>query len=300
MFSQAPARLVAIVAVGLLIFVTGFGMGRGSRAPDPDLALVGEARERIEDMAMESPTGEALRREAIVGMLEAIEDGYAEYLPRHAGGSEPEDIEHRVLGVRVGALSDASGLRGRVVETGVGHVSLGLFTPGSGALLRAEVERLYRLGVEGVILDLRGNPGGLLDEALEVSGAFLGERDVLLYETATGGDGARIGIGEKIDGGALVVLVDERTASAAELVAGAVQDHGVGLVVGERTSGKATIQRVVSLSDGSAIKLTTAEYRTPTGRRVDGTGIRPDVVVDLPRDEQLARAATIVRSMIGE
>lgn len=301
MLTRALTRTrIRAAILAALLFVAGYGTGRGSTPPDHELALVGEAYQRIRDLAARSPAEGRLSREAIAGMLRALEDSYAEYLPVATGDDAGDDLEHRVLGLQVAGLSEAAGLEGRVLEPGIGYLRVALFSPGAGMLARAELERMRALGVRGVILDLRGNPGGLVDDAVDLAGALVGDEVVFRYQTAAGGAGERVGTGSRVPGLTLVVLVDGQTASAAELVAGAVQDHGRGLVVGERTKGKATVQRVVRLSDGSAIKLTTASYRTPSGRGVDATGIRPDVRVAAgPQDRALERARSILRAIAG-
>lgn len=283
------------MVVLLATFGAGVGVGRGSHAPDPELAVVAEARGRLNDLAMERPAPSSITREAVRGMLRALDDPYAEYLPKRAPRPSEDDVERRALGLEVGARTDAAGVQGRLLPSGAGYVVLKLFAPESGGLVRAEVRRLEKEGATGIVLDLRGNPGGLIDEALEVAGLFIGHKTVFRYETAGGGQGERRGIGRPVRL-PVVVVVDAGTASAAELVAGAVQDAGRGLVVGERTKGKGSVQKVVELSDGSAIKFTSAIYRTPKGRKVAGQGIGPDVVVHGgPGDPQLERADAILR-----
>ena len=129
----------------------------------------------------------------------------------------------------------------------------------------------------GVILDLRGNPGGLLDEAVEVAGAFLDGGTVVSYSTR---DTAPVILTAAPGGNTttpLVVLVDGATASAAEVVAAAMQDRGRAVVVGARTFGKGSVQKPLSLVDGSVIEFTVGTYRTPNNRSIDGIGVDPDV-----------------------
>lgn len=294
-----PRSIWAAVLVSV-VFLAGFGMGRGTNRPTPELAVLLEAHDKIRELAYERPDEGAVAREAIRGMIRALDDPFAEYLPRSGAPHASDDISSRALGLDVAAARDAAGVSGRVLPSGFGYVSLKLFSPDSGALVASEVRRLHKLGVKGLVLDVRGNPGGLVEEALVVAGAFIGRKPVFLYKTAAGGEGERIGIGDAVPGMAVVVLVDGRSASAAELVAGAIQDQGRGLVVGQPTVGKASVQRVIELSDGSAIKFTTASYRTPDGRRIAGKGISPDVLVkDGPGDPQLERAQAILRASAG-
>ncbi len=165
---------------------------------------------------------------------------------------------------------------------GVLRVKVTSFTRGVGRQVRAALAADAATGGEraGVVLDLRGNPGGLVDEAVEVSGAFLDGGVVVSYDrrgrgtrtltAASGGDVTT----------PVVVLVDGGTASAAEIVTAALQDRGRAVVVGSRTFGKGSVQEPTTLSDGSAIELTVGEYVTPSGHLIDGVGVEPDVSVD--------------------
>jgi carboxyl-terminal processing protease len=135
--------------------------------------------------------------------------------------------------------------------------------------------------LEGVILDLRNNPGGLLDAAVEVADAFL--TDGLVVRGTGRARQARFeeyaNAGDELEGVPAVVIVNAGSASASEIVAGALQDHERARIVGERTYGKGSVQTVMPLGEGSAIKLTTSRYLTPSGRSINGKGIDPDVIV---------------------
>lgn len=142
-------------------------------------------------------------------------------------------------------------------------------------------------GVRGVLLDMRRNPGGLLHEAVRVSDEFL-ESGTIVSTRGRSGQVLRTSsahrAGTRPDW-PLVVLVDHYTASAAEIVAGALRDHGRAIVVGSRTWGKGSVQNIIELPDGSALKLTVARYYTPSGRSIQAHGIEPDVEVEqLDRD----------------
>lgn len=295
MFPTPRTRILPAAAFAALTFVVGFELGGAQGDVDQEGSILLEARERIRSLALRPPSEGALAREGVRGMLQALDDDYAAYLPAAVQEAGPEELARRGLG-----LADASaghaGVHGKLLEDGVGYVGLRLFAPGAGDRVREEVAGLVEDGAGGIVLDLRGNPGGMVSEAVEVGAVFLGEEPIVLQETADGLEEARRASRPAVGNLALVVLVDGRTASAAELVAGAVQDHDVGLVVGERTKGKATVQQIVPLGDGSAVKLTTGMYRTPLGRRVDGGGIRPDVRVDSEVDEDapLDRASAIL------
>jgi carboxyl-terminal processing protease len=177
---------------------------------------------------------------------------------------------------------------GDIVGESVGRVRVAAFTRGAGREVRAALDRLRAKHVTGIVLDLRGNPGGLLDEGVEVASAFLDKGVVVSYRGRGVESKTFDVVGHGDTATPLVVLVDAGTASAAEVVAGALQDRNRALVVGGRTYGKGSVQQPLVLSDGSAIEVTVARYFTPSGRSVDQVGITPDV--DLPAGYD-ARAA---------
>jgi carboxyl-terminal processing protease len=153
------------------------------------------------------------------------------------------------------------------------------FTRGVGRWVRSQVRDAQSRNLQGIVLDLRDDPGGLLDEAVETASAFLARGPVVSYVQR----GSRPQVLDALGGGnvqiPLVVLVDGGTASAAEIVAGALQDRGRAVIVGSQTFGKGSVQAPSRLSDGSAIELTVGRYFTPSGRSLDGVGITPDVLV---------------------
>lgn len=165
---------------------------------------------------------------------------------------------------------------------GFGYIRLSSFTDGTGEELHdAAEELLSEHDLRAMVLDVRDNPGGTLGAAVEVADAFLEEGLIVrgngridearFVENATPGD--------VIGGRTLIVLVDDRSASASEIVAAALQENDRARVVGERTFGKGSVQTVIPLADGGALKLTTSEYFTPSGRSIEGTGVEPDLVV---------------------
>ena len=179
--------------------------------------------------------------------------------------------EVRLTTVHTGYLGD-----------GFGYIRLSSFTDGTGEELhRAVDELLSEHDLQAVVLDMRDNPGGTLGAAVDVADAFLEEG--LIVRGSGRIDEARFeedaAPGDVIDGRKLIVLVDGRSASASEIVAAALQENGRARVVGERTYGKGSVQTVIPLLDGGALKLTTSEYFTPNGRSIDGTGVEPDLVV---------------------
>jgi carboxyl-terminal processing protease len=136
--------------------------------------------------------------------------------------------------------------------------------------------------LDGVVLDLRNNPGGVLESAVDVSDLFLDSGVIVSAEgrTAESQFTRSAHRGDVLDGAELIVLVNNGSASASEIVAGALQDHGRAVVVGKSTFGKGLVQTVMPLSHGNAIKLTTSKYFTPSGDSIHKIGITPDIVVD--------------------
>jgi carboxyl-terminal processing protease len=190
----------------------------------------------------------------------------------------------------------------------VARISIPAFTRGVGRQVRAAVAEAAQAadaagtGSAGVVLDLRGNPGGLLDEAVETASAFLDGGAVVSYTRRTGGT-VRLDAVAAGDGRVpLVVLVDGGTASAAEVVAGALQDRGRAVLVGSRTFGKGTVQEPRKLPDGSALELTVARYRTPAGRNLEGAGLEPDIQVaaGLPGSVAERRAVEVLTGLVAD
>jgi carboxyl-terminal processing protease len=153
------------------------------------------------------------------------------------------------------------------------------FTRGVGRWVRSRVEHAQSRHLQGLVLDLRDDPGGLLDEAVETASAFLSGGPVVSYVQRGSSPQVLRVLGHGNTRIPLVVLVDGGTASAAEIVAGALQDRGRAVIVGSQTFGKGSVQAPSRLSDGAAIELTVGHYFTPSGRSLDGVGITPDVLV---------------------
>ena len=195
-------------------------------------------------------------------------------------------------------------VQSRLLEPRVGYLRITGFQAETAAEARQALQALQAHGIRGLILDLRDNRGGFLDQAVEVASLFLPQGPVVRIRGREGVSAFRHGHGRGFDL-PLVVLVNGRTASAAEIVAGAIQDYRAGLLVGTRTFGKATVQSIFPLSDGGALKLTTARHFTPIGRTIHGTGLQPDEVVPAPVPAPVPQAVllqhrrTLTRGMVG-
>ena len=184
----------------------------------------------------------------------------------------------------------------------IGYARVTTFTENTSAELANAIIRLKDRAqgrLNGLILDLRNDPGGLLDAAVEVAGEFI---DGGVVVTTRGRNGADDHIyhapatGDLVRGTPIVVLINSASASAAEIVAGALQDHHRATVMGTRSFGKGSVQTVIPLDGRGALRLTTALYYTPSGRSIQGEGIAPDIVVSLPKNQQVANAVVTYES----
>ena len=167
-------------------------------------------------------------------------------------------------------------------------IRLTQFNANSNDDVKTSIQEAKAAGATALVLDIRNNPGGLLDQAIEVTSQFLQDGNVLLEEDA---EGNREAFAVKPGGLAtdipLAVLVNHGSASSAEIFAGAIQDHDRGPVIGETTFGTGTVLRPFQLDDGSALLLGTSQWLTPNGRLIRKQGIEPGIVVELPVDADL-------------
>lgn len=191
----------------------------------------------------------------------------------------------------------------RMLDNNIGYVKVNSFGEETGRDLRDQLRRLMSENPVGLVVDLRGNPGGYLNTAIEVVSQFIPEGVVMVerfgdgrertFEAEGGGLATRI---------PLVVLIDKGSASASEIVAGAVKDRGRGTLVGETSFGKGSVQQSHTLSDGGAVRITIARWLTPNGTWIHEEGIEPDIAIELTeddraadRDPQLDRAVELLR-----
>ncbi|MGI6006438.1 MAG: S41 family peptidase [Ruminococcus sp.] len=190
-------------------------------------------------------------------------------------------------------------VRWEMKENNTGYLAINQFTAVTAEQFQEARKELEKQGMERLIVDLRDNPGGLLDGVCDTLNCFMPEGLLVYTEDKNGNREEYYSEGENPIDIPLAVLVNENSASAAEIFAGAVQDHGAGTLVGTTTYGKGIVQKTFGLSDGSVIKLTISSYYTPNGENIHGKGIQPDVVVEQPKDSkddlQLSRAMEILR-----
>jgi carboxyl-terminal processing protease len=196
----------------------------------------------------------------------------------HEKQSVPVDITLKRELIRVASA------RGRLLEPGYAYLRVSQFQAETGSQLRRRIERLIadnKAPLRGAVLDLRSNPGGLLTSAVEISDQFLGDGVIVstrgrLKEADMS---FRATPGDVLAGAPLVVLIDNGTASAAEIVAGALKDNHRALLMGRRSFGKGSVQTVLPLDAQHAVKLTTARYYTPSGISIQASGIQPDIAL---------------------
>ncbi|MDP1808389.1 MAG: S41 family peptidase [Actinomycetota bacterium] len=196
----------------------------------------------------------------------------------------------------------------KVLNNDIGYIQMLAFNSDTGRDVSQEMNALKTKKVKGMIVDLRNNPGGLLTEAISLSSLFIKSGPIVKVKSRTGKIEtftANNGADDKIP---LVVLVNRGSASASEIFAGAIQDTGRGVIVGEKSFGKGSVQTVIPLNDGSALIMTTAKYLTPKNRLLSKVGVMPDVVIKLPMkdfhkvgtasDVQLNKAKEVLRGLI--
>ena len=198
------------------------------------------------------------------------------------------------------AVIKVKSVRSEILEPGLGYLRISQFQAHTGEDMRAALEGLKTDSDEqlkGLILDLRNNPGGVLGAAVAVSDLFL-EKGLIVYTEGRVKD-SKLKFSAKpedlLGKAPLIVLVNAGSASASEIVAGALQDHNRAIIMGEQTFGKGSVQTVLPLETESALKLTTARYYTPNGRSIQASGITPDIVIDKVKIEQLETSNNTIK-----
>lgn len=271
-----------------------------------DAKLLAEAFDRIQSDYVDEVASRALAIEALRGLLAGL-DPYSAYLSPEeyaelreytdgampapaapaptaptptAPAARPAPASGPPAVVTAPPSAGAPSVIASLPRPGFAHLRVGQFNVTTAAELERELTRLRASGpLRGVALDLRGNAGGIYGAGAEVADLFIGS-GVLLRAEGRAPDATFVREatpGDLLEGAPLLVLVDGATASAAEIAAGALQDRGRALLLGVRTYGKGSVQSVIPLRSGGAIKFTTARYRLPSGRALDGVGLEPDL-----------------------
>jgi carboxyl-terminal processing protease len=193
-------------------------------------------------------------------------------------------------------------------DRGIGYARVGIFAESTTKELRTGIQELQAQGVDKIVLDLRGNSGGLLDAAIETTSLFLRQGDVLRELKRAGQERyyPTQSVSSPAQSWEIALLVDEGTASASEIVAGALRDNDRAVLVGKQTFGKGSVQEVHEFPDGSSLHVTVARWLTPDRHQIDKVGLEPDVTVDISpedrangRDPQLLRAKSWLEGVRG-
>ena len=200
-----------------------------------------------------------------------------------AGKPNPFDVSLMRETIRIASV------RGRMLEPGYGYVRISTFQADTAADFERVLARLQTEAggtLRGLVLDLRSNPGGLLTSAVQIADDLLDKGKIVSTRGRIAISDAEFGAtpGDRLEGAPLVVLVDAGSASASEVLAGALRDNNRARVVGSRTFGKGSVQTLLPLDNGDAVKLTTARYYTPSGKSIQARGIIPDVVLHADKD----------------
>jgi carboxyl-terminal processing protease len=197
----------------------------------------------------------------------------------------------------------------KLLDNGIGYARLTVFGADTASELSAALTKLQAQGAKAYVLDLRDNGGGYLNAAIDVSSKFIASGPIVSVESRGGSDTQYDAEDTAIAPKPLAVLVNRYTASASEITSGAIQDSGVGTLIGEKTYGKGVVQTIHPLPDGSAVKITSARYLTPRGRDINLVGIEPDIATpeaktarfgDPATDTQLQSAITFLQGKIAQ
>jgi carboxyl-terminal processing protease len=195
----------------------------------------------------------------------------------------------------VRAIIKVKSVKNRLLEKNYGYLRISSFQSGTGEALKESLAALKKENggnLKGLVLDLRNNPGGVLNAAVDVSDAFLKSGLIVYTEGRIENSEMRFNAApdDLIDGAPMVVLINAGSASASEIVAGALQDQKRAVIMGEKSFGKGSVQTILPTSNGAAVKLTTARYYTPSGRSIQAEGIEPDIVLANVKLESLDKS----------
>ncbi len=179
------------------------------------------------------------------------------------------------------------------IENNIGYIRVSSFNQKVDREIIDSINKFKNKNLIGYVLDLRNNPGGLLDQAVNVTDIFLGRGEIVSTRGRNGKQGSRYNAVKKdlINGLPLVVLINQGSASASEIVAGALQDHKRAIIMGTKSFGKGSVQTIIPSGEEVAIKLTTAKYYTPSGRSIQKTGIDPDILVEQAEVKKIDQAS---------
>ncbi|WP_110942496.1 S41 family peptidase [Geosporobacter subterraneus] len=201
-------------------------------------------------------------------------------------------------------------VKSRILENNIGYIRITMFDEQTADDFKTQLNQLKKKNITGLVIDLRNNPGGLLSECVKIADELLGKQVIVYTEDRAGNREYERSNGKKVEF-PYVLLVNKGSASASEILAGAVKDTESGTLIGTTTFGKGLVQRVKPLEDGTGFKLTTSQYFTPNGVNIHGKGIEPNIVVEMPEeliergnitdaeDLQLQKGLEVLKKKIG-
>lgn len=248
-------------------------------------------------LAVDGVSVDGLQLEDVVGKIRGKQGTEVEIKLAGSDGAE------RTVRVIRGDIKVESVGGEMLPDSKIGYIRISVFNEQTGNDFAKKYMELEKQGMQALVLDLRHNPGGILGECVKVAQYIVPKGTVVSIKDRNGNTFVEESDLEKIKY-PLAVLVDHGSASAAEIVAGAVQDTGAGKLFGVQTFGKGSVQSVYKLSDSTGLKLTTAKYYTPSGRSIHGTGIKPDVEIELDlngtTDNQLLAAENYLKEQLAK
>jgi carboxyl-terminal processing protease len=210
----------------------------------------------------------------------------------HEGSPQISEMTIKREAIKIESVKDV-----KMLEPGIGYIRIATFHENTPLEFQAALESIKKEGAQALVVDVRNNAGGLLTAGEHVAEAFVPKGQVIVSTKSRSGKQDKTYFSDNASPAAfhpLVLLVNKGSASSSEIFAGAVQDYGLGTIVGTQTFGKGSVQALVPLPDGSALRLTTSKYYTPKGRSIHETGITPDVAVD--SEGALAKAIEICKN----
>lgn len=172
-----------------------------------------------------------------------------------------------------------------ILENNIGYIRITTFDENTSEAFDKELDGLISKGIKGLVIDLRNNPGGLLDQCVKIADRILGEGTIVYTIDKKGDKEVYTSDSKKLDI-PLVLLVNEGSASASEILSGAVRDFKAGTLIGTRTFGKGLVQKLIPLPNNEGLKVTISRYYTPSGECIQGKGIEPDIILDLPKEDK--------------
>ena len=248
-----------------------------------------------------------------VGDIEVTGEDLSEMVT-HIKGEKGTEVELTIYRDGVAEPITVTAIRDEIeIETvtcemppdSIGYIAISEFEEKTCGQYEEAIDKLNGQGMKGLIVDLRNNPGGSLTAVCDMADVMLPEGLIVYTEDKNGEKTEYKSTAEEVFDKPLVVLVNGNSASASEIYSGAIQDHGIGTIVGTQTYGKGVVQSVFDLKDGTCLKLTVSEYFTPNGRTIHGEGVTPDVEVEYEADEkspekdnQLDKAVEVIKEKL--